>query len=143
MLVGNSGWLARPTFDALDTLGIRNRVIFTGYLPDQLLPDAYSGALAFAYPSWYEGFGFPVLEAMACGTPVVCANTSSLPEITGDFAWLVSPSNPEALAAALGHVIDTPGIATTKRERGIANALTFTWARTAADTVAAYRDTVC
>ena len=92
----------------------------------------------FVFPSLYEGFGLPVLEAMSCGTPVVCSNTSSLPEVAGDAALLVDPLNIGALAEAIGQVATDAELRQAMREKGLAQAARFSWARTAQATLAAY-----
>jgi glycosyltransferase involved in cell wall biosynthesis len=102
-------------------------VILPGYVPDVDLPALLSGALAFVYPSLYEGFGLPVLEAMACGTPVVCSNSSSLPEVAGDAALLVDPLAPEALAEALRRVIAEDGLSWEMVQRGARQVRRFSW----------------
>jgi glycosyltransferase involved in cell wall biosynthesis len=102
------------------------------YVPDADLAGLYSGARVFAFPSLYEGFGFPVLEAMACGVPVVCANTSSLPELAGDAALSVDPLDTAALAAALGRALTDDALRAELVERGYQQIERFTWARAAA-----------
>ena len=111
-----------------------------GYVPTADLPALYSLADVFVFPSKYEGFGLPILEAMACGTPVIAANTSSLPEVVGDAGLLVSPDDPQELAAAIQRVLTEPGLATTLRERGLARARQFTWERTARETMTVYQE---
>jgi Glycosyltransferase len=109
VIVGKKGWLYEGFFRRLRELGLEDRVIFTGYVPDEDLPAIYSAADLFVFPSLYEGFGLPVLEAMACGTPVVCSNTSSLPEVAGDAALLVDPTDVRALAGAIERVLTDEG----------------------------------
>jgi glycosyltransferase involved in cell wall biosynthesis len=111
-------------------------VIFTGYLPDEDVPALLSGALAFVFPSLYEGFGMPVLEAMACGAPVLAANTSSLPEVAGDAALLVDPADTAAIAAGLARLAAEPALRADLRARGIARAAEFSWERCARETLA-------
>jgi glycosyltransferase involved in cell wall biosynthesis len=119
--------------------GVADRVLLCGYLPEADKAALFTGADVFAYPSRYEGFGLPVLEAMACGTPVVTTTGGSLPEVAGDAALLVEPGDPDALAAALAKLAGDPSARQAAATRGLARAAAFTWDRCAAETVAAYR----
>ena len=103
VLAGGRGWLFDAIFAEVDRLGLRDRVLFPGFTDDADLPALYSAARVLAYPSLYEGFGLPILEAFACGTPVVASTASCLPEVAGDAALLVDPTDVDALAAALHH----------------------------------------
>lgn len=114
-------------------------IVWLGRVPEADLPALYAAAAAFVFPSLYEGFGLPVLEAMACGTPVICSAVSSLPETAGDAALLVDPTDVNALAAALARVLIEPGLAADLRARGFAQAARFNWERTAAETLSIYR----
>ncbi len=138
VIVGKQGWLYDDFFAQLERSPARDAVIFPGWVPDADLPAVYAGAAALAFPSEFEGFGLPVLEAMACGTPVVCSNTSSLPEVAGDAALLVDPLDTDAIAAALRRVLSEPGLSATLRTRGYAQAAKFSWDRTARETVGVY-----
>ena len=109
------------------------------YLSDAELVDAYRGADLLALPSLYEGFGLPVVEAMACGTPVVCSNRGSLPEVAGSAAIQVDPADRQALAAAMGRVLLEPSVAREMSAKGLRQAAGFTWQRTAQATIAAYK----
>ena len=120
-------------------LGLADKVIFLGPVAEADLPVLYGGAQLFVFPSLYEGFGLPALEAMACGTPVVCSNTSSLPEVAGDAALLVDPLNVNALAATIGRVLGDAALAGDMCQRGLQQAARFTWAQTAQQTLAIYR----
>jgi len=115
------------------------RVVATGYVSDDDLACLYSGCIALVFPSLYEGFGIPVLEAMACGAPVITSNTTALPEAAGDAALLVDPEDTAAIAAAMRRVLDAPDLRAALRARGFAHARQFTWARTARATVEAYQ----
>lgn len=121
-------------------LGLGERVRFLPSVPETDLPALYSGARAFVYPSRYEGFGLPPLEAMACGTPVICGAVSSLPEVVGSAALTADPSSPRALATALTQLWDNAALQRDLRTRGRAQASWFSWRRTAAQTLAIYED---
>ena len=109
-------------------------VVLTGYVPDEMLPALYSGATAFVYPSLYEGFGLTVLEAMACGTPVICSSTTSLPEVAGDAAILVDPNDTAAICQAIHDLLADEPLRSSLRTRGLARAQEFTWDRAAQQT---------
>ncbi len=136
VLAGKKGWLYDEIFAQVRDLGLGDRVLFPGYVPAEDLPALLGGATAFVYPSLYEGFGFPVLEAMACGTPVVCSNVSSLPEVAGDAALLVDPLDVEALASALARVVDDEGLRRELRARGFEQVRRFSWRRCAEQVLA-------
>jgi glycosyltransferase involved in cell wall biosynthesis len=139
VVVGKRGWLYEDFFAAVEHSPSRKAVIFPGYVADADLPAIYAGAQALAFPSLFEGFGLPVLEAMACGTPVVCSNSSSLPEIAGNAAFLVDPLDADALADVLGRMLQDGSLREQLRERGLAQATQFSWERAAPETVAVYR----
>jgi glycosyltransferase involved in cell wall biosynthesis len=103
----------------------------TGRVADELLPTLYSGALAFVYPSLYEGFGLPPLEAMACGTPVLTSNVTSLPEVVGDAGLLVDPYNVEAIAHGIRRLVEDSALREELKRKGLERAKQFTWERTA------------
>jgi glycosyltransferase involved in cell wall biosynthesis len=114
-------------------------VILTGFLSDEDLVGVLAGARCFLYPSLHEGYGFPPLEAMACGAPVVTSATSSLPEVIGDAGLLVDPRDPEAVAGAVERLLTDDALHASLRHKGLARASSYTWDRCAAATVAAYR----
>ena len=114
------------------------RVLVLGGVSADDLPVLYAAARFFVFPSLYEGFGLPVLEAMASGTPVVCSNTASLPEVAGDAALLVDPCDVSALAGAVSRLSADAALRADLRERGLARVTGYTWERTAAETVAVY-----
>jgi glycosyltransferase involved in cell wall biosynthesis len=120
-------------------LKLHAHVRFAGYVEDEHLPELYRSALLFVYPSLYEGFGLPVLEAMACGTPVITSNRASLPEVAGNAALLVDPTRSEALAAAMLSIIGDGDLRQALRAKGLARARTFTWDAVAQQTIAIYR----
>lgn len=142
LIAGGEGWLFEPIRQQVIVLGLENDVHFTGYIPTEELAPLYGGATCVLQPSLYEGFGFPVLEAMACGAPVICSNGSSLPEAAGDAALMVDPLDDAALAAAVQRVVGEQGLAEAMREKGIAHAAGFRWERCAAETVEVYRAAV-
>lgn len=138
LCVGGKGWLFGQVNALVAELGLKNDVVFAGYAPDADLAPLYSGADCSLVPSLYEGFGFPVLEAMACNTPVVCSNTSSLPEVAGDAAVLIPPTDYHAIADAVRLVLTQPEYANMLRVRGIGQAAKFRWENCAAETAALY-----
>ncbi len=126
-IAGKRGWLSAPIERRAGERGIAQRVHFLGYVPDADLPALMAGAFAFLFPSLYEGFGMPVLEAMACGAPVITSDSSSLPEVAGDAALLVDPLDPAAIAAAIQRLSDDPALRADLQRRGLARARQFTW----------------
>jgi glycosyltransferase involved in cell wall biosynthesis len=120
-------------------MGIADQVVFPGYVPDELLPALYRGATILVYPSLYEGFGLQILEAMACGTPVITSNTSSMPEVAGDAALLVDPGSVPEIAAGLKQMLTDQQLRRSLSQRGLARSRQFTWERTARETAAVYR----
>ena len=122
-----------------ERLGLRN-VRWLGPVPEADLPALYSAATLFVFPSLYEGFGLPLLEAMACGVPVVCSNTSSLPEVAGDAALLADPTDAPSLAAAIAGLLEDEAQREEMREKGLQQAARFSWDRTAAMTLEMYRE---
>ena len=139
VVAGGQGWGREPLGEIIDALKIRDQVLWTGFVADEDLPDLYRGAAMFVYPSLYEGFGLPILEAMACGVPVITSNRSSLPEIAGNAALLVDPTQPDALAAAMSDVMNDKALHEEMRSNGIARAKDFTWETVARKTLAVYR----
>ncbi len=127
VLAGRPGWLAQPILERARARGVR----LLEYVPDADLAGLYSGAAAFVFPSLYEGFGFPVLEAMACGTPVICASTSSLPEVAGEAAVLIDPLDTRALSEAIGRVLNDAALRAELTARGHQQVQRFSWRRTA------------
>lgn len=139
VLVGGKGWLYDDLFAQVESLGLNEEVIFAGYVRSEELPLWYNAASALAYPSLYEGFGLPVLEAQACGTPVLTSNVSSLPEAGGEAALLVPPRDVAAIAEALNRLLMEAALRDELRERGLAHAEAFSWPSTARETVRVYR----
>jgi glycosyltransferase involved in cell wall biosynthesis len=138
VIAGGKGWLYQSFFDRLSALGLQDVVKLTGFIADEQLPALLSAAEVFAFPSYFEGFGLPPLEAMACGVPVVCSNASSLPEVVGDAGLLVPPDDPRAWVEALDQVLSNPGLRAELRGRGLARARQFTWEAAARQTLAVY-----
>ncbi len=124
---GGRGWMYEDVFQTVEELHLSRDVIFPGFVPREELPLWYSAAHAFVYPSSYEGFGVPVLEAMACGAPTITTNSSSLPEVAGDAAHLVPPDDSDALAAALNEILTKRDLRTQLSSRGPQRARLFTW----------------
>lgn len=138
VLVGKPGVQAEMLYEEIRRLGIERAVRLTGYMPDVDLPAIYAGASAFAYPSLYEGFGLPPLEAMAAGVPVVVSNVSALPEIAGDAALYVDPHDVQGLVRQLRRVLTDQSLRNDLQQRGRAHVLHFDWRRTAEQTLQAY-----
>lgn len=139
VMVGGEGWLSDSIFAEVKRLGLEGRVCSPGFVADEDLPALYSAAQVFAYPSLYEGFGLPALEAMACGTPVVTSTTSCLPEVAGGAALLVEPRNVDGLAAALRRLLEDDGLRQALIAKGRARAREFTWAKTAGQLLEMYK----
>ncbi len=138
VLVGGKGWMYEEIFEGVRAKGLDERVRFTGYVPDAELPLWYNAASALVFPSYYEGFGMPVLEAMACGTPVIAAHTSAIPEATGDAALLFDPKDKEALHERMAAVLDDRALADKMRRKGLAQAARYTWPRAAREMLDVY-----
>jgi glycosyltransferase involved in cell wall biosynthesis len=140
VLVGPIGWRYEKIFAAIEEAGtVRDRIVLAGYVADEDLASLYSGALAFVYPSFYEGFGLPPLEAMQCGVPVVTSNTSSLPEVVGHAGITVDPTDADELAQALLDLYRNPSLRDTMRAASLAQARKFSWDRCIQETLIAYR----
>jgi len=139
VIAGGKGWLYESFFERLRALGLENVVTLTGYVPDADLPALLNCAEVFAYPSTFEGFGLPPLEAMACGVPVVCSNASSLPEVVSNAGIVLPPHDVRAWVEALSQVLDNPALRADLRARGLARARLFTWAAAARKTLEVYQ----
>jgi glycosyltransferase involved in cell wall biosynthesis len=135
VLAGRKAWLSDETVEANAFQSIKDQVIFTGYVPDEDLPALYSAAGCFIYPSFFEGFGLPPLEAMQCGTPVISGNLTSLPEVVGDAGLLVNPYSVEDIAAKLEMLIGDAQLREDLRNKGLRRAKEFSWERTARQTL--------
>jgi glycosyltransferase involved in cell wall biosynthesis len=139
VVAGAKGWFYREIFARVTELNLTEHVLFPGFIPAEELPWWYRGAEVFVYPSLFEGFGLPVLEAMACGTPTITSTASSLPEVAGDAAILVNPDDSNELAEALHRVLVSPELAEQLRCAGPRQAAYFSWTQTAASTRDVYR----
>jgi glycosyltransferase involved in cell wall biosynthesis len=139
VIAGARGWFYQEIFARVAALELTDQVIFPGFVPADELPWWYRGAELFVYPSLFEGFGLPVLEAMACGTPTITSLASSLPEVAGDGAILIDPEDVEQLAEAMHRVLTTPSLAGQLRASGLRQASRFPWKQTAAATREVYR----
>lgn len=127
VLAGQKGWLADDLFALIRRLGLEGRILCPGYVRPEDRAPLLSGALAFVFPSLYEGFGLPVLEAQACGCPVICSSTSSLPEVAGDAALQVHPEDVAALSDAMARLENDPDLRRELVERGFVNLRRFSW----------------
>lgn len=131
VLAGRRGWLADDLEAEVERLGLDSHIFWRENIPPALLPALYNAASLLATPSFYEGFGLPALEAMACGTPTLVANRGSLPEVVGDSGLLVNPDDPDAIAEGLRRLLTDSGLRERLRTTGLARAGQFTWKRTA------------
>ena len=140
VLIGGKGWLYDEIFEQVEALRLDERVRFLHDVPDADLPGMYNAASVLSTPSFYEGFGLPALEAMACGTPVVVADRASLPEVVGEVGLLVDPEDPDGIARALARVLMDESLRARMQELGPVQAGRFTWERAARATLAVYRE---
>jgi glycosyltransferase involved in cell wall biosynthesis len=138
ILAGGKGWLMDNLEDEIRRLDIASTTVLTGYVPREHLPALYSGATVFVYPSLYEGFGLPPLEAMACGTPVITSNVSSLPEVVGDAGIMVDPYDVKRLRDEIERVLEDSSLRASLGDRGVARAKHFTWENCARQTLDVY-----
>lgn len=130
-IIGGKGWQYEEIFDEVKKYGLENRIKFLGYVDEKELPLYYNAAACFVFPSLYEGFGIPPLEAMQCGCPVVCSNTSSLPEVVGESALLVNPLSSHDMSKAIHSILSDVKLATNLREKGLMQAKKFSWEKSA------------
>jgi glycosyltransferase involved in cell wall biosynthesis len=139
VIVGRLGWMYQSVLEEIENSGLQNRVQFTGYIPIQDLPIVYNLADVFVYPSIYEGFGLPPLEAMACGTPVITTAVSSIPEHVGEAGILVPPDDIGAVSEAIKAVLSDKVLKKQLMKKGPKQASHFTWERTARETLQVYQ----
>lgn len=142
VIVGGHGWLKEDINRVIDSLGLTEKVILTGYVSDSDLPALYRSAKVFVYPSLYEGFGLPPLEAMACGTPVISSNTSSIPEVVGDAGLLVDPYRPDEIARAITIVLKDEELRNHLKHAGLIRSGLFSWDKTAQETIKLYQEVI-
>lgn len=144
VLVGGKGWLYDKIFETIsgsvaEQAALKKRIIITGYAPDEELAALYSGATAFVYPSFYEGFGLPPLEAMQCGLPVITSNNSSLPEVVGDGGIMLDASDADGLCQSVLDLLHSPTLRQSLAERALVRARQFSWQKTIDATISAYK----
>ena len=140
VLVGTPGWKYDKIMEEVSQKSwLKERIIFTGYVPESDLAALYSGALTFVYPSFYEGFGLPPLEAMQCGVPVIASNTSSLPEVIGDAGIMLDPKDADGLCQSMLEIYNRPLLREKMSLKSLEQAKLFSWERCARETIAAYR----
>lgn len=140
VIAGKKGWKYNEIFETIDKLNLQNDIVFTGYILDNDLPALYNAADLFVYVSIYEGFGLPPLEAMACGTPVITSNTSSLPEIVDDAGIMVDPYDIDGLSNAIFKVLTDEGLKTKMIKKGFEKAKMFSWEKCARETLEVYEE---
>ncbi len=138
VIAGAKGWLNSDIPQIVNDLKIKEKVFFTGYIENEDISTVYSLATVFVYPSLYEGFGLPILEAMSCGVPTITSNTSSMPEVASDAALLINPLNVDELIAALEKVLHSENLRNEMRVKGLKRAREFSWEKCARETLAVY-----
>ncbi len=142
VLVGSTGWRNKRIFTLIEKLGLNNDVRFLGHVPEADLPVIYSLAEFFVYPTFFEGFGMPVLEAMSCGCPVITSDTSSLPEVVGDAGIMVDPGNTQELKNAMLRLSRDHSLKNELKEKGIRRAKMFSWDKCARETLGVYKEVI-
>jgi alpha-1,3-rhamnosyl/mannosyltransferase len=142
VLAGWQGWGEKRWLEKIDRYHLTSRIHILGHVPDHDLKAIYAGAQALVYPSLYEGFGLPILEAMACNCPVICSNAASMPEVAGEAAILINPARSDALAHAIDTIVHDSGTRVTLMRKGIKQAAGFTWKDTAARTFEVFKKVV-
>ena len=142
VLVGQKGWKWEGIFEAIKTLGLEERVRWTGYVSDEERVLFYNAADLFVYPSWYEGFGMPLLEALQSGCPVIASRVSAIPEVVGEAGLLIDPSRPEELSEAILRLVEEKGLKERLREAGLERARQFSWEDSARKTLEVFEGLV-
>jgi glycosyltransferase involved in cell wall biosynthesis len=140
VIVGQPGWKYGEVLSEARRADLAGKVVLTGYVPEEELPIFYNHAVALVYPSLYEGFGLPLIEAMACGTPVLTSAGSSLSEVAADAALFVPPTREDTMAEAMTALATDGSLRADLRRRGLERAATFSWERTARETIEVYRE---
>jgi glycosyltransferase involved in cell wall biosynthesis len=140
VVIGMKGWMSDGIESLIRKLELKNHVVFLGYLSDAELRHFYNRAEVLLFPSFYEGFGFPIVEAFCCGTPVVTSNVSSCPEVAGDAALITDPYNPEAIADSVAQLLMDQTLRKLLIERGLKRACDFNFRKTASKTLEVYRE---
>jgi len=138
ILIGSLGYGSEEILKTVEELGLSKHVIFLGYVPDQDLIKFYNTADLFVFPSLYEGFGLPPLEAMACGCPVITSNTSSLPEVVGNAGFTLDPVDYDSFAEAMYQILTSETLKNEMRDKSLERAKMFTWDKTASETWKVY-----
>jgi glycosyltransferase involved in cell wall biosynthesis len=142
VIVGWQGWRNEDLGKLVRESGLADQVVLVGYVPDDDLPTLYRNATVFVYPSLYEGFGLPPLEAMACGTPVITSNVSSIPEVVGDAGILIDPYNTTEIARAIASVLNNEELRESLRTSGLVRSRLFNWDKTARETLKLYQEVI-
>ena len=140
VIVGKTTLGSDEILETVKEMQLQNEVLFPGYVPDEDLPAMYNAAALFVFPSLFEGFGFPPLEAMACGTPVISSNTTSLPEIVGDAGIMVSPNDITELTRAMYEVLTNNDLRRSLIDKGLNRVKMFSWENTVSETLKVYQD---
>jgi len=127
VIAGKKGWFYEHIFTAVNRLGLQDRVVFTGFIDETMKQSLLAHAFAFVYPSFYEGFGLPILEAMSCGVPVITGNASSLPEVAGDAALLVNPGKTQEISTAMLKLLTDQDLYNTLVQKSLDRVKQFSW----------------
>jgi glycosyltransferase involved in cell wall biosynthesis len=142
VLAGGTGWLTEEIFNTVKLAGVEDRVILAGFVAEEEKSLWYSAATAFVYPSIYEGFGLPPLEAMACGAPVIVSNAASLPEVVGEAGVMIDPNDERSWSAAMSRVWHDETYRAELTDRGLRQAKKFSWIETARSITSTYRQAI-
>jgi len=138
VVVGKRAWLFEDTLDAAANSAVRDQILFVGYVPEEDLPALYTAAKCFIYPSYFEGFGIPTLEAMRCGTPTITSDRTCFPEIIGDAGLMVDPFDERAISGGILKVLSDEKLQSELSEKGTRRASLYDWKETARQTLEVY-----